>query len=82
MAYSFNYDLTKLPREFFKDIAEIVNKRKLHLRLGVVSRGIVKDFRVDKILGIRLEDAISVVEDLVDIHIKNLISCFRSPKMK
>ena len=73
MSYSFNYDLTKLPREFFKDVAEIVNKRKLHKKLGKVSKNIVREFRVDKILGIQLEDAISVVEDLADIHIKNLV---------
>ncbi len=73
MSYSFNYDLTKLPREFFKDIAEIVNKRKLHKKLGKVSKNIVREFGVDKILGIQLEDAISVVEDLADIHIKNLV---------
>lgn len=73
MAYSFNYDLTKLPREFFKDVAEIVNKRKLHKKLGKVSKKIVREFGVDKILGIPLEDAISVVEDLADLHIKNLV---------
>jgi hypothetical protein len=73
MAYLFTYDLAKLPREFFRDIAEAVNKRKLHKRLGALSRGIVRDFRVDTILGIQLEDAISVVEDLADIQIKNVI---------
>jgi hypothetical protein len=73
MTYSFNYDLTKLPREFFKDVAEIVDKRKLHKKLGKVSKNIVREFGVDKILGIQLEDAISVVEDLADIHIKNLV---------
>ena len=73
MTPSFNYDLTKLPREFFKDIAAIVNKRKLHKRLGKVSKNIVREFKVDKLLGIRLQDAISVVEDLADLHIKNLV---------
>lgn len=73
MSYSFDYDLTKLPREFFRDIAAIVDKRKLHKKLGRVSKRIVREFKVDKILGIQLEDAISVVEDLVDIHIKNLV---------
>ncbi len=73
MAYSFNYDLTKLPRDFFKDIAKVVDKRKLHRKLGAFSKSTVRKFRVDKLLGIQLEDAISIVEDLVDLQIKNLV---------
>ncbi len=73
MAYSFNYDLTKLPRDFFKDIAKVVDKRKLHKKLGEFSKTSVRKFGVDKLLGIQLEDAISIVEDLVDLQIKNLV---------
>lgn len=73
MAYSFNYDLTKLPRGFFKDVATLVAKRELHKKFGAFSRQSVRKFRVDKLLGIQLEDAISIVEDLVDLQIKNLI---------
>ena len=84
MSYTFDYDLTKLPREFFKDIARIVDKQKWHKKLGKVSKNIVKEFGVDKLLGIQLEDAIAVVEDLVDIHIKNLVyeEEFRKAKEK
>ena len=71
--YSFTYDLSKLPREFFRDVAKVVDKRKLHMKLGNVTRNLVKKFRVDKILGIQLEDAISVIEDLTEIYIKNLV---------
>ena len=73
MAYSFNYDLTKLPRGFFKDIAKVVDKRKLHKKLSTFSKTSVRKFKVDKLLGIQLEDAISIVEDLVDLQIKNLL---------
>ncbi len=73
MAYSFNYDLTKLPRGFFKDIAKVVDKRNLHKKIGMVSKSSVRKFKVDKLLGIQLEDAISIVEDLVDLQIKNLV---------
>jgi len=73
MSYHFIYDLTRLPGEFFKSIAEMVSKQKLHEKHENVSENIVREFEVDKILGIRLEDAISVVEDLTDIQIKNLV---------
>jgi hypothetical protein len=74
MAYSFNYDFTKLPKEFSKDIAKIVGKKELHRKLGSISRKLVKKFKIDKTLGIQLTDAISVVEDLIDINIKNLLN--------
>ncbi len=73
MPYSFNYDLTRLPRGFFKDLAKVVDKRQLHKKLGAFSKRSVRKFRVDKILGIQLEDALSIVEDLVDLQIKNLL---------
>ncbi len=82
MSYSFNYDLNKLPREFFKDVAKIVNKRKLHKKFGKTSRTLVKKFGVNKILGIHSEDAISVVEDLADIYIKNLANEYKFKKAK
>ncbi|RLJ01375.1 MAG: hypothetical protein DRP10_04235 [Candidatus Aenigmatarchaeota archaeon] len=84
MSYCFNYDLSKLPRDFFRDVAKIVNKKKLHKKFGETSRNIVRKFKIDKILGIQLEDAISVVEDLTDIYIKNLIyqESFKKAKRK
>jgi len=82
MAYSFNYDFTKLPREFSKDIAKVIEKGKLHRKMGYISRKLVKKFKIDKILGIQLEDAISVVEDLIDINIKNLTNDKKFKKAK
>jgi hypothetical protein len=73
MPYSFTYDLTKLPREFFKDLAKLVDKRNLHKKISGFLEHSVRKFGVDKLLGIQLEDAISIVEDLVDLQIKNLV---------
>ena len=73
MSYHFIYDLTRLSGEFFKNIVREVSKQKLHGKQENISKNIVKKFNVDKILGIRPEDAISVVEDLADIQIKNLV---------
>ncbi len=74
MTYSFNYDFSKLPKEFSKDVAKVVARRKLHRKIGGVSRKLVKKFKVDEILGIYMSDAISLVEDLIDIQVKNLVN--------
>lgn len=57
---------------------------KLRKKLGKVSKNIVRYFGVDKLLGIQLEDAIAVVEDLADFHIKTLVyeKDFRKAKEK
>ena len=74
MSYSFNYDLGKLPREFFRDVAKAIDKKKLHKKAGNVSKTIVKRFGVDKLLGIQVEDAISIVEDLIEVNLNNAIN--------
>jgi hypothetical protein len=74
MAYSFDFDLGKLPREFFKDIAEVSKKYQLHRRFGNTSRNIVKKFNVDRTLGVPLDDAVTIVEDLMDVYIDNILA--------
>ncbi len=84
MSYSFNYDLGKLPREFFRDVAKLVNKKDLHKKAGGLSKFIVKKFKVDEILGINSKDAISIVEDLAEAYAKNIIYAedFKKAKVK
>ena len=84
MSYSFNYDLGKLPREFFRDVAKLVNKKDLHKKAGGLSKFIVKKFKVDEILGINSKDAISIVEDLAEAYAKNIIHAedFKKAKVK
>lgn len=84
MSYSFDYDLGKLPKEFFRDVAKVVDKQKLHRKAGGLSKFIVKKFRVDELLGIQIEDAISIVEDLADVYLKNMIHSreFKKAKVK
>jgi len=74
MSYSFNYNLKKLPKGFFREIAKIVDNRKLHKKMGGISKLIVKKFKVDELLGIQVEDAISIVEDLIEVNLNNAIN--------
>ena len=74
MSYSFDYNLRKLPKGFFREIAKIVDNRKLHKKMGGISKLIVKKFKVDELLGIRVEDAISIVEDLIEVNLNTAIN--------
>jgi len=82
MAYPFKYDLSKLPKKFSAEIARIVAKKALHKRIGELSRKIVKKFKVETIMGIYLEEAISLIEDLIDVNIINLNNEEKFKKLK
>lgn len=73
MPYRFNFDLTKLPRYFFTEIARIAYGRKMHKRIGEVTRSLLEKFRVHEITGLDVSEALMLLEDFVDIQIKNLV---------
>ena len=74
MPYTFNFDLTKVSSGFFTEIAKIVDRKRLHRKMGKSFRGLVKKFRLDEITGLNISDAVSLVEDFVDIQIKNVVN--------
>jgi len=72
MAYKFNFDLSKLSQSFFIDIAKFANRRDVPKRIGKTARYLVKKFKINEITGLPMSDALQVVEDLIDINVKNL----------
>jgi len=84
MPYRFNFDLTRVSNNFFTEIAKIVDKKRLHKRIGQSFRGLVKKFRLDEITGLNISDAVSLVEDFVDIQVKNMVNreCFLKAKKR
>ncbi len=72
MAYNFNFNLTKISRSLFKDIARFSKRKNIHKRLGETARYLVEKFKLHEITGLPVSDAIMVVEDLIDTYVKNL----------
>ncbi len=73
MPYNFTYDLTRLSQGVVRQILESAYKAKLHRLLGRNAKKLVKAFRIDEITGLNLADAITLVEDLVDVQVANAI---------
>ncbi len=73
MSYSFDFDLTKISRSFFKDVAGFVDRKDLHRKTGNMSRKIVEKMNINEATGIPMTDAITLMEDMVDIHTRNLL---------
>jgi len=72
MPYRFNFDLTSLSKNFFKELLTVAYKVNLYGKVGLRARSLVKKFRLDEIVGIDLCDAISLVEDLLTVYAKNI----------
>jgi hypothetical protein len=72
MPYRFNFDLTRVSRFFFKEITEAAHKRKLHRRIGDVAQRLLERFRIQEITGLDFPQALMLLEDLMDIQMKNL----------
>jgi hypothetical protein len=72
MAYNFTFDLSKFSRSFFEDMAKFSERKKLHRKLGKSAGYLVKKFRVNKITGLPISDALIIIEDLMDTYVKNL----------
>lgn len=74
MPYRFNFDLTSVSRHFFTEVARIANEKELHKRFSGTLRSLVRKFRLDEATGLNISDAISLVEDFVDIQIENMVN--------
>ena len=72
MPYQFNFDLTRVSRFFFREITEAAHKRKLHRRIGEVAQRLLERFRIQEITGLDVTQALMLLEDLIDIQMKNL----------
>lgn len=73
MPYRHTFDLTVLPKRFFRELMIVVNSRRLHKRAGRTLRALIEKFRISEITGLEISDILQVVEDIVDIYIKNIV---------
>ena len=72
MPYKFSFDLSNISKSFFKELARVADERKLHKRLGIKARRLADKFKLTEITGLNVTDALQLVEDLVDIHVRNV----------
>mgnify|MGYP000064709200 CR=1 FL=1 len=84
MPYDFLYDISRLPRSFFKELVRVAYNSGLHRKAGTVARSLVSMFRIEKITGLNVNNAISLIEDLIDIESANLLfkDDFKNAKRK
>ena len=72
MPYPFNFDLSSISRQLFRDIARITYNSGVHRRIGDAARLLLKKFRIQELTGLDFSEAIQLIEDLIEIQIENV----------
>lgn len=72
MPYPFIFDLTRISRAFFKEVARISVDKGIHRKVGNAARYLVEKFRIRELTGLDLSEAIMLMEDFIDIQIINM----------
>lgn len=73
MPYKFTFDLSKISRFFFKEIAKIGYRKKMHRKVGRTVNEIIRRFKIQEATGLDLDDAVLLLEDLVEMQARNLL---------
>ena len=72
MPYSFSFDLSHVSKSFFRELAKVAHEKDVHRRIGKKARNLAEKFKVREITGLEVSDALTLVEDLVDVYVKNI----------
>jgi len=73
MPYEFTFDLSKIPRFFFKEIAKVSYEKGMHKRVGRTIDEIIRRFKIEEVTGLNLSDAVLLLEDFMEIQARNLL---------
>lgn len=74
MPYRFTFDISKTPHHFFTEIALASYQRGVHKVFLNTLKDIIKKFRIQEATGLNVQDAIVLIQDLIDIQAVNLIA--------
>ncbi len=73
MPYKFTFDISKTPHHFFTEIALASYHTGVHKVFLHSLQGIIKKFRIQEATGLNVQDALVLIQDLIDIQAANLM---------
>ena len=71
MPYKFTFDLSKVPRFFFTEIAMISYQKGMHKSLLKTLNDVILKFKIQEATGLNLSDAVALLQDLIDLQAIN-----------
>jgi uncharacterized protein len=73
MPYKFTFDLSKVPRFFFTEIALISYQKGVHKSFLTTLNDLILKFKIQEATGLNLSDAVVLLQDLIDLQAINSI---------
>lgn len=73
MPYKFTFDLSKVPRFFFTEIAMISYQKGMHKSFLKTLNELILKFKIQEATGLNLSDAVALLQDLIDLQAINSI---------
>ncbi|MGF3522756.1 MAG: DUF116 domain-containing protein [Candidatus Bathyarchaeia archaeon] len=82
MPYKFTFDISKTPQRFFAEIALASYQRGMHKVFLKSLQDIIKKFKIQEATGLNLQDAVMLIQDLIDMQAANLMQRSKFLKTK
>jgi hypothetical protein len=73
MPYRFTFDLSRISRFFFTEVATAAYQRDMPRKVGKTAQEMIKKFKIQEATGLNLSDAVTLLEDLIDVQARNLM---------
>jgi hypothetical protein len=73
MPYKFAFDLSRISRFFFTEIARVSYQKDVHKKVGESAQKIIKKFKIQEATGLNLSDAVVLIQDLIEVQARNLV---------
>jgi hypothetical protein len=73
MPYKFTFDLSRVPRFFFTEIARVSYQRGMHKVFLKKIQDVIRKFKIQEATGLNLSDAVVLIQDLIDLQAINLL---------
>jgi hypothetical protein len=73
MPYKFTFDLSKVPRFFFTEVARVSYHKGMHKTVLNTLQDIITKFRIQEATGLNLSDAVVLLQDFIDLQAVNLL---------
>ena len=73
MPYKFTFDFSKTPHHFFTEIALVGYQKGVHKVFLRTLQDIIRKFKIQEATGLNLQDAVVVIQDLIDMQAWNMM---------
>jgi len=73
MPYRFTFDLSRVPKFFFRELARVSLQKGVHKKVSEITQTMIAKFKIQEATGLNLSDAVSLLEDLIDLEVRNIV---------